>query len=80
MLSTLMRAISIFPRSTRVAISRRAALASASRFSRRILMRCMDSLRSKEDRNFQSYKVSRLAELVVGLWCGDRPDLNLMEA
>jgi hypothetical protein len=77
--STLMRAISIFPRSTRVAISRRAALASASRFSRRILMRCMDNLCKNDGKNVEPYRVDQLTELVC-LWCEDGPDLDLMEA
>jgi len=80
MFSTLMRAISILPRSTRVAISRLAALASASRFSRRILMRCMDSLRSTDDRGVELYRANQLMELVISLWCEDRPKLDLMEA
>ena len=76
--STLMRAISIFPRSTRVAISRLAALASASRFSRRILIRCIESLHSSDYRRVESYRANQLMGVVVSLWCKDGPDLDLV--
>ena len=67
--STLILAISIFPRSTRVAISRLAALASASRFSRIILMRCIESLRCRNDRRVESYRANQLTRDVESLCC-----------